>query len=342
MSLNVKQDVQFHEEYHDLVHAVQLGALPNLRHLSLSSHNAECLQNCLSVTWPSVDNIDIRSAFKHNSNEHVQVYQQVVTAVERGSLPQLHILSVTSKFVPKCIDPTKVLNSLDDLMAYSTAHVQLHELTEACSSLLTTSLSTETSESYISYLQGLQDVNLAIHLANIAEHIGNYFNSKIFRMIYHFPGDTFQQPFDLQKIRGILHESLEVSDKPQSERMRLKSIIDISCQKGQSFLDGEPLDLMPVSSQLQDWLDTFDDVPPVDLSLFKSLVEFGCKNFQCAFNRQPLDLQPVCPLFKEWIGHSPSVNDPVRPLLESVVDAVESVLVGNKSNFKSASSKMKE
>ena len=159
-------------------------------------------------------------------------------------------------------------------------------------------------------------------------------------MISPFSGDSFQQPSDLEKIRGILHESLLDFETPQSDRIRLKSIIDICCQKWQSCLDGEPLDLMSVSSQLQDWLDTFDDVSPVDLSLFKSLVEIGCKNFQCALNGQPLDLRPVCPLLKEWIARSPSANDQVRPLLKAAVDAVESVLVGNKSNFKSASSEI--
>ena len=87
LSLNVKQDVQVHEEYHDLVDAVQLGGLPNLLHLNLSSHNVECLKNCLSVTWPGIQHLDICSAFKHNSYKHAQVYCQVVTAVERGSLP---------------------------------------------------------------------------------------------------------------------------------------------------------------------------------------------------------------------------------------------------------------
>ena len=341
LSLNVKQDVQFHEEYHDLVHAVQLGALPNLRHLSLSSKNVECLQKCLSVTWPSIQNLDIRSAVKHSSNEHVQVHQQVVTTVERGSLPQLHTFSVTSKFV--LIDLTTMLNSLE---IFCTANEQLHHLPEACSSLLNTSLSTEISEPYISYLQGLKDMNLATHLANRGEHIGEYmdiyFGSKLFKMKYHFPGDFSQQPFDLGKICSILLEKFELSDIPESVRPPLKSIIVFFCQKGQSFLDGEPLHLMPVASQLHDLLDTFDDVSPVDLSLFKSLVEIGCKNFQCALNGQPLDLQSVCPLLKEWIGRSPSVHKPVRPLLESIVDAVESVLVGNQSNYKSASSKIHE
>ena len=159
LSLDVKQDVQFHDDYHDLVHAVRLGALPKIQRLSLSTDNVVCLQNCLSITWPRIQNFDIRYTFKRSSNEHVQVFHEVTAAIERGSLPELQTLSVTSEFVPNYLENC----SLNDIIASLATSMQLHDLSETCSSLLTTS--TETNESYLNYLQGLQDVTLVKHLA---------------------------------------------------------------------------------------------------------------------------------------------------------------------------------
>ena len=59
-------------------------------------------------------------------------------------------------------------------------------------------------------------------------------------------------------------------------------------------------------------------------------------------NGQQLDLQPICPVLQDLIAVCADIPDPFRPLLKSVVDAVESVLVGNQSNFQSASSEIHE
>ena len=270
---------------------------------------------------------------------HFSVSQEVVTAVERGLLPQFRTLSVTSTFIYEYVS-VAARYCLDKLFGKRSANIQLRHLTESYSSLLT--MSTETSDSYTSYLQVLRDVNSAVHLINTAtEPTEDYFRSKyLLRLSCQQEAQDFiEQLFDLQKIRDIFLESLEFSEETQSDltRLYIRSIIDISYQTGQSFLDGQPVDLQPLCKELLGWLDTFHDVPPIDLSFFKSIIEFGCKNLQCALNGQLLDLKSACPLLRDWIDDSPSVADQKRPLYKSVVKALESVLVGNKSNFLSAS-----
>ena len=174
------------------------------------------------------------STFVLTSKEDVQVYQEVVTAVEKGLLPQIRTLSVTSTFIPKNLDQDRTIHSLDKLFQMPLVFKQLNDITESCSSVLTSCLSTETSDSYTNYLQALRDV-----INTVTEQTGNYFSIRVLKMISHQQGapDFLEQPFDLQKICGILLESLEFSETSQSELTRYRSIIDISYQTGQSFLD---------------------------------------------------------------------------------------------------------
>ena len=90
--------------------------------------------------------------------------------------------------------------------------------------------------------------------------------------------------------------------------------------------------------------DTFLDISKseIDRSLVKSLVEIRCKNVELGLKGQPLDLQPMCPVLQDMIAVSFDITNPFRPLLKSVVDTVESVLVGNRSDFQSVSSVIHE
>ena len=303
----------------------------------------ESLQTCLGVTWPNVQNLDIRSAVKHDSTEHIQIFDEVTKAVETGLLTQLSNLCVTSKYIVKHINLTTG-NYLSDLMDSALMQTCSQDLVETCSSLLTTSTtpSSQIDSLYLNSILGLRSVSLALGFTKVSEATGNYFVSRILRKMAHSATFLLERPFDLHELRSFLIDSLEIYGIPQSHHSSLKTLIHAACNSAQSFLDGQPLDLQPVYKILHDWLETCDSLPPADCSILKSLVNFGCRNLQFGMNGQPLDLKPICPLLKEWIGSTPSIIDEVRPLLKSLVDAVESVVNGRPSYLQLATVRIHE
>ena len=186
LSMNIKQNIteDSRDNYTYLVDQVRLGALANLQQFSFLSHGNDCLQNCLSVKWPSIQKLDITSTFRHNSTEHVQVFQEILNTVENVSLPQLRTVSVTSKLHSKYINPSTIVDSLQYPTESYNVQKRVADLAYASSPLLTTCLSPETNEFYGNYLHGLKDNVLAMRWP-LAEQFVGYSNTIRLRMTSH-------------------------------------------------------------------------------------------------------------------------------------------------------------
>ena len=160
LSLKIKQklDRKFREDYLHLVNQVRLGALKNIQHLTLCCDNNLSGQSYLNAAWPNVQSLDIHSPFKFNSTELVEVFQQVVTSVEKSLLPKFHTLTVTSKIVFKFFEGDPA--SLREIIQRGVEQYRVHEMLDDHSSLLIVSVCTEPSEAFVKYLQRMWYVNM--------------------------------------------------------------------------------------------------------------------------------------------------------------------------------------
>ena len=158
LSLNVKQAVAM-SEFKELAHAVRFGDL----------HPSSCRQ----VRWPSVQSLDVHCAYRHGSNDHVQLYQQLTDLVEKGVFPNLDTLSVTSQIIAKHTACWENI-SFSDIQEVSIETGYYLELLDIFCSQITTHLSTDGSN--LKYILGLMNVNKALNNmldATLSDNIGN-------------------------------------------------------------------------------------------------------------------------------------------------------------------------
>ena len=210
LSLNVKQkwDTQFREDYRHLVNQVRLGALENVQHLTLCCDNNLSAESYLDVAWPNVQSLDIHSPFEPNSTELVDVLQQVVISVEKGILPQLHTLTVTSKFVFTFFEGDPV--SLKDVMERTVEQYHVHNVLGGLLPLLIASGCTETSEAFVKYLQRMWHVNVVAGQYSVTTPQMNIQAKSLLMMPYQFMFNFGRQPIEFP-VRSWFLECLENS-----------------------------------------------------------------------------------------------------------------------------------
>ena len=344
LSLNVKQaaGVTPGDEFHEIVKFTRLGALVHLEHLICTATNIDVhLSSSSDLKWPSVQHLHVHCAHIYGSSDNVQLYQQLTDLVEKGVFPNLNTLSVTSQIIPKhAISRASDNVSISELQEASIEAMYLQDIRDVSSFQIAVHLPND--ELHLKYLFELMNVNSA--LENTFEQKMNRSVSKMFRTFSYHGGDIVGGPLGREIIRSGLYECLDSYHVDGRERSCLVSLGNAVIDIMLVFVTGETVDVHPLCNALQDCTDTFLDISKseIDRSLVKSLVEIGCKNVELGLKGQPLELQPMCPVLQDMIAVSFDITNPFRPLLKSVVDAVESVLVGNRSDFQSASSEIRE
>ena len=339
LSLNVKQaaGVTPGNEFKELLNLARSGALVNLQQLTFSANDIDAnLSNCMNVKWSSIKLLGVHCTHRHASSDHVQLYKELTELTQRDVFPNLNTLNVTSQIIPKHTVPIATGNaSVSHLRQASIASVHLQDIIDVSSSQITTSRSKD--ESYLSYLSGLMNIKSAFD--DILELPIEFFFTKCLSAISYHGADFAGTSSYLDITLASLQECMDSQDSPMNLSF-VKSLLKAYFCNVKAYFNEEAVDLEPLSSKLQDWMDLSLEYPEIDISLLKALVEFGFRNLQFALNGQSLDLQPVCPLLRDWIAVSPSVPDIFRPLLKCAVDAVESVITGNQSGLQAASGEM--
>ena len=307
LTLNVKQDVESNEDFQALVVPVQSGALVNLQHLILSTNNVSYLPNCMNVTWPSVRFLHVYCACRRGTSDHIRLFEQVSKAVKGKYFPFLETLNVTSQFVFKDVDPVQSFQSFMDIMSGVTVKEQLNELERSSSSLLTTSLSSQTDPSYQKHLQGLTRIKGIFGKNSNEEYsVLLHFINKVALIMY--PTGTLP---DLKTTSSLLHEAIDnAPDMPDFLRPFCKVLGDAVCTNFYSWFYGRSFDWQQVCKAVFEWAEKYFDLglDQSDLSALISLTDlipslyWGHKDgFEAAFR-----------VIDEWIEKTSFLSDQER------------------------------
>ena len=90
------------------------------------------------------------------------------------------------------------------------------------------------------------------------------------------------------------------------DRSALKSCVDvIHC-----LLNGEPVDLQPMCTEILRWVDHTRDI--TERYYIKPVVEIACTRLQLAFEGESIDMQPVYDKLQEVIEELPNINQSDR------------------------------